>query len=185
MLATAMSHALVIVTTLSAIQLHDAYGKDKLSATKLNPLSRRGRAPLVLSPRLPSLYTTSSVPAMPAVHTFQTVTWQLPCSLSIRQTAALCIVVRCKHAAYRPFREHCSCREERGSSVGIAIAYLRVRRPRVRSSSIDRVTNFNFSISSRPTLGVTPLPILWVPGVKWLGREADHSARTRAIAKKT
>jgi hypothetical protein len=57
--------------------------------------------------------------------------------------------------------------------------WLRAGRPRVRSSSPDRVLNFLFSTSSRPTLESTQPPIQWVPwalspGVKRLGREADQ-----------
>jgi hypothetical protein len=42
------------------------------------------------------------------------------------------------------------------------------------------VKNFLFSMSSRPVLGYTQLPIHWVqsdlsPGVKRQGREGDHS----------
>jgi hypothetical protein len=31
---------------------------------------------------------------------------------------------------------------------------------------------------TRPALGPTQPPIQWAPGVKWPGREADHSAPT-------
>jgi hypothetical protein len=56
------------------------------------------------------------------------------------------------------------------------------------SLSPGRVKNFHFSISSRPALGSTQPPIKWVggpfPGVKWQGREADHSPPTSAEVKK-
>jgi hypothetical protein len=49
--------------------------------------------------------------------------------------------------------------------------------------------NFHISISSRPALGSTQLPIQWIPealspSVKRPGREADHSSTTSAEAKK-
>jgi hypothetical protein len=49
--------------------------------------------------------------------------------------------------------------------------------------------NFLFSMSSRPALGSTQLPIQWVPGpfsmgVKLPGREDDHSPPTSAEVKK-
>jgi hypothetical protein len=49
--------------------------------------------------------------------------------------------------------------------------------------------NFHFSKSSRPALGFTQPPIQQVPGalspgVKRLGREADHSLSTSAEVKK-
>jgi hypothetical protein len=51
------------------------------------------------------------------------------------------------------------------------------------------VKNFHFSMSSRPAVGSTQLTIQWVPGalspgVKRLGREADHSPPTSAELKK-
>jgi hypothetical protein len=51
-----------------------------------------------------------------------------------------------------------------------------------------RVENGHFSISFSPALGCTQLPIQWVPealpsGVKWPGREADHSPETSAKVK--
>jgi hypothetical protein len=60
---------------------------------------------------------------------------------------------------------------------------------RGRSSSHGRAQFFFFSTSSRPALGPTQLPIQWVPralsaGVKWPGREADHSPRASAEVKK-
>jgi hypothetical protein len=66
----------------------------------------------------------------------------------------------------------------RGSTVGIATGYGRGR-PRGRSSSPGKVKNVLFSISSRPAPGPTQPPIQSVkgtlsPGVKRLGREADH-----------
>jgi hypothetical protein len=61
---------------------------------------------------------------------------------------------------------------------------------RGRCSSPGRVKNFFFSTSSRPTLGLTQPPIQWVPGalspgIKRLGREADHSPPISAEVKKT
>jgi hypothetical protein len=58
--------------------------------------------------------------------------------------------------------------------------WLRVGRPRVRSSSRGNLKNFLFSTSSRPALGSTQPPIQLVPGalslgVKRSGRETDHS----------
>jgi hypothetical protein len=52
------------------------------------------------------------------------------------------------------------------------------------------VKNFHVSISSRPVLGSTHLPIQWVqgalsPGVKRQGREADNSPPRSAEVKKT
>jgi hypothetical protein len=52
-----------------------------------------------------------------------------------------------------------------------------------------RVHNFHFSTSSIPALGSTQPPIQWVPGalspgVKWSGREADHSLPASAEVKK-
>jgi hypothetical protein len=57
-------------------------------------------------------------------------------------------------------------------------------RLRGRGSSPGRVKNFLFSKSSRPALGSTQPPIQWVPGVKRLGREVDHSPPTSAEVKK-
>jgi hypothetical protein len=67
--------------------------------------------------------------------------------------------------------------------------WLQAGRPRGRNSSPDRVKNFLFSKSSRPTLGPTQPPIQWVPGalspgMKQPGREADHSPPTSADVKK-
>jgi hypothetical protein len=57
-------------------------------------------------------------------------------------------------------------------------------------SSPGRIKNFHFSISSKPALGSTEPPIHWVPGtlslgVKWQGREADHSPPTSVEVKGT
>jgi hypothetical protein len=57
------------------------------------------------------------------------------------------------------------------------------------SKIAGRVKTFHFSISCRPALGSTQPPIKWVsgalsPGVKWQGREADHSPPTSAEVKK-
>jgi hypothetical protein len=51
----------------------------------------------------------------------------------------------------------------RDSSVGIATAYG-LDDQGGGSSSPDRVNNFHFSISFRPSLGSTQSPIKWVPG---------------------
>jgi hypothetical protein len=56
-------------------------------------------------------------------------------------------------------------------------------RPRGRSSGPGRVKNFLFSASSSSALGFIQSPIQRVqgsffPGVKWSGREADHSPPT-------
>jgi hypothetical protein len=61
--------------------------------------------------------------------------------------------------------------------------------PTGRSSSPGRVKNFLFSTSSRTALGPAEPPIQRVPetlspGVKWPGREADHSPPTSAEVKK-
>jgi hypothetical protein len=58
-----------------------------------------------------------------------------------------------------------------------------------RSSSPDMVNNFLLSTSSRPALEPIQLPIQWVlgdlsPGLKWKGREADHSPPTSAEVNK-
>jgi hypothetical protein len=76
----------------------------------------------------------------------------------------------------------------RDSVVGIATK-LWAGRPRSRSSSPSRVKNFLFSKSSTPALSSTQPPIQWVPGalspgVKWPGREVDHSPPTSAEVKK-
>jgi hypothetical protein len=52
---------------------------------------------------------------------------------------------------------------------------LRAGRPRGRSSGPGRVKNFLFSMLLRPAQRPTRVPIQWVPGVKRLGPEADHS----------
>jgi hypothetical protein len=67
--------------------------------------------------------------------------------------------------------------------------WLWAGRPRGWSSSPGRVKNSLFSMSSRPALGTTQPPIQWVPGalspgVKWLGREVDHSPPASAEVKK-
>jgi hypothetical protein len=63
--------------------------------------------------------------------------------------------------------------------------WQRAGRPRDRSSSPGRVKKFQFSISSKLTLGPTQPLIQFVrralsPGTKRLGREADHSPPTSA-----
>jgi len=40
-----------------------------------------------------------------------------------------------------------------------------------------------FATASRPALGSTQLPIQWVPGLKRLGRKADHSSPSSAEVK--
>jgi hypothetical protein len=68
--------------------------------------------------------------------------------------------------------------------------WLRVGRPRGRSSGPSRVKNCLFSTSSRTALGSTQLPIQLVPegglspGVKRPGREVDHSPPARAEVKR-
>jgi hypothetical protein len=67
--------------------------------------------------------------------------------------------------------------------------WLRAGRPRGRSSSPRRVKNFLICASSRPALGSTQPPIQWIPGdlspgVKRLGREADHSPPANTEVKK-
>jgi hypothetical protein len=62
-------------------------------------------------------------------------------------------------------------------SVGIA-ARLRAGRQGNRGSILGRGNIFLFSVTFRPALGITQLPIHWVPGVvfpgvKRQGREAD------------
>jgi hypothetical protein len=66
---------------------------------------------------------------------------------------------------------------------------LRAGRPRGRSSSLDRVKSFHFSISSRPALGSTQPSVQWAtgtltPGVKQQERKAYHSPPTSAEVKK-
>jgi hypothetical protein len=61
---------------------------------------------------------------------------------------------------------------------------------RGQNSSPGRVKNFLFPMSPIPVLGFTQPPIQWVPealssGLKWSGREADHSPLTSAEVKKT
>jgi hypothetical protein len=68
--------------------------------------------------------------------------------------------------------------------------WLRTGRPRGRSSSLGRGKNFLFSMSSRPVLRPTQLPIQWVPGalypaIKRPERETDHSPQTSVEVKKT
>jgi hypothetical protein len=66
---------------------------------------------------------------------------------------------------------------------------LLTERLRGQSSSPGRVKNFLFFVSSRLALGPTQPPLQWVPrtlspGVRRLGREADHSPSTNAEVKK-
>jgi hypothetical protein len=73
--------------------------------------------------------------------------------------------------------------EVRDGSVGIATGYGLDDRGVAVRVPVDK--NFHFSVSSRPVLGPTQSPIQWVPGalslgVKWTGREADHSPPTSA-----
>jgi hypothetical protein len=52
---------------------------------------------------------------------------------------------------------------------------------RVRYSAVQ---DFVISTAARPTQGSTQPPIQWVsPGVKWQGREADHSPPFNAKVK--
>jgi hypothetical protein len=74
------------------------------------------------------------------------------------------------------------------SVVGIATGLL-AGRSRGQSSSPGMVKNFQFSISSRPTLGPSQPPNQCAPGdlslwVKRPGREADHSPPASAEVKK-
>jgi hypothetical protein len=72
----------------------------------------------------------------------------------------------------------------RDSAVGIATGYVLDGR-RGQSSSPGRRKIFLFSTSPRPVLGLTQLPIQWVPEVKRSGREAAHLPLTRANITKT
>jgi hypothetical protein len=74
--------------------------------------------------------------------------------------------------------------KSRGSSVGTGWT------TKEWELSPDRVKNFHFSISSRMALRSSQLPIQWVrgassQGIKWQGRETDHSPPTSAEVKKT
>jgi hypothetical protein len=75
----------------------------------------------------------------------------------------------------------------RDSIVGIGSGYeLDDGGVEVRVLAGSRIS---FSMSSRPTLGPTQSPTLWVPGtispgVKRQGREADYSPPTSAEVKK-
>jgi hypothetical protein len=67
--------------------------------------------------------------------------------------------------------------------------WLLAGRPRRRSLNLGGGKNFHFSMSSRPVLGPTQLPIQWVPGALYLGvkrpgREADQSPPASAEVKK-
>jgi hypothetical protein len=78
-----------------------------------------------------------------------------------------------------------SCRS-RDSAVGVATRYrLEDWGVVVQVPVGSRI----FSTSSRPAVGPTQPPIKWVPGalssgIKWQGREADHSPPTSAQVKK-
>jgi hypothetical protein len=68
--------------------------------------------------------------------------------------------------------------------------WLRAGWPRSRSSSPSTGKIFLLSTASRSGLGPTLPPIQWVPGaispgVKWPGREDDHSPPTSAVVKNT
>jgi hypothetical protein len=73
------------------------------------------------------------------------------------------------------------------TSVGIALGYgLDVRGSKVRVPAGLGI--FLFTTASRPVLGPTQPPIQWVPGalslgIKWPGREADHSLPSSAEVK--
>jgi hypothetical protein len=76
----------------------------------------------------------------------------------------------------------------RDSVVGIATGYG-LGDQGVGVPSAGRVKNFLSSTSSRPALGSIQPPIQWEPevvspGVKRLGREADHSPPATAEVKK-
>jgi hypothetical protein len=63
---------------------------------------------------------------------------------------------------------------------------LRAGRPGFNSRQGQEI--FLFSTAPRPALGPTQPPIQWVPGafspgVKWQGREADHSLSSSADVK--
>jgi hypothetical protein len=62
---------------------------------------------------------------------------------------------------------------DRDSSVGTVTGYG------LDNREVNRGKNFLFT-TSRPVLGPNQPPLQWVPealspGVKWLGREADHT----------
>jgi hypothetical protein len=61
--------------------------------------------------------------------------------------------------------------------------WLRAGRQRGRSSSPGKGKNFYFSTMFRPALGPTQLPIQWVPGAKWPGRQSDYSPPNSAVVK--
>jgi hypothetical protein len=63
--------------------------------------------------------------------------------------------------------------------------WLRAGRPNGKSSRPGRGKTFLLSTSSRPVLGPTQLPIQWVPEVKRLGRESNHSPPSSADVKNT
>jgi hypothetical protein len=65
------------------------------------------------------------------------------------------------------------------TSVGIATGYG----PNSQGLIPGRGEIFFFSVASRLTLGPTQPPIQWVPGVKLLGRESDHSPPSSAEVK--
>jgi hypothetical protein len=76
----------------------------------------------------------------------------------------------------------------RDSGVGIATSYWLDDEESQFESRWGQ--DFHFSMSSRPALGSTQPPIQWVPGslspgVKWPGREADHSLPASTEVKKT
>jgi hypothetical protein len=89
---------------------------------------------------------------------------------------------------------NCSFKQRYGLKVRQRSQYsywLRVGRPRGRSSSPGRVKNFVFSTSSGAALGPIQHAILvqWVPealtpGVKLPERESDHSTQISAEVKK-
>jgi hypothetical protein len=67
--------------------------------------------------------------------------------------------------------------------------WLRAGQKRGRSLSPGRIKNFHFSTSSRPAVGSNQSPVQWLlgvlsPGVKWPGREPNHSPPTTAEVKK-
>jgi hypothetical protein len=77
----------------------------------------------------------------------------------------------------------CYIKASLDSKVGITTGYW-LDYCGVSSSSPCKFKNSLFSTSSRPNLRSIQPPIQWVTGVKWPGREADHSPPTSAEVKK-
>jgi hypothetical protein len=77
--------------------------------------------------------------------------------------------------------------ESHGSSVSIALGYG-LDDQVLGFDSWQGLGTFLFTTTSRTALGPTQPPIQWVPGapslgVKWPGREADHSPPSSAKVK--